>query len=207
MLAAGQPLLWVLQSVFGTDSAGRAWLHRFWQVLEPLPTEHLRRQVTGHFLRMWSLAGLHGSQWRVIAPAAFVGHEHEYQEIVDEFGEFMAKRVYVPKSRAGGMAAREKRSPRTLHRYRRVLRGGAGGEAIMRSEQPPQSADDAVLPRQEGSCWAYAQHWLLLRPSPEMIRRWTGKGPTRPAAHAQRDPHGPEALEELRTTLADLRER
>lgn len=206
MLSTGAPLIWVLQSAFGTDSAGRAWLQRFWGILEPLPTEHLRRQVTGHFLRMWSLAARHGSQWRVIAPQAFVGHEHEIQEIVDEFGEFLVKRVYVPKRRAGGMAAREKRSPRTLHRYRRVLRGGGGGEAIMRSEQPPQTAEDAIRPRTEGACWCYAQHWLLLRPSPEMIRRWTGKGPT-PPMPARAAAQTPESAEELRAILAELRER
>ena len=207
MLAAGQPLIFVLQSAFGTDSAGRAWLRHFWGVLEPLQTELLRRQVTGHFLRMWSLAGLHGSQWRVVAPAAFVGHEHEQAEIVDENGEFKTKRVYVPKRRAGGMAAREKRSPRTLHRYRRVLRGGTGGEAIMRSQQPPSSADDAVKPRDEGSCWAYAQHWLLLRPSPEMIRRWTGGAGKPPHAAPLAAPGSPESVEELRSILAELRER
>ena len=206
MLTTGAPLIWVLQSAFGTDSAGRAWLARFRALLKPLPTEHLRRQVTGHFLRLWSLAARHGSQWRVVAPAAFVGHEHEIAEFVDEYGEYLTKRVYVPKRRAGGMAAREKRSPRTLHRYRRVLRGGSGGAAIMRSVQPPQAAEDATRPRDEGSCWAYAQHWLLLRPSPEMIRRWTGQGET-PPVPARAAAQTPASTDELRAVLAELRER
>lgn len=217
MLAAGAPLRHVVGSAVGYCSAGMVWQSAIWQLLEQLSSDRLRRAVLGHFLRLFGHARQHGSTWRVVDDAGFVGHQHEERDVVDEqTGEVRRKRCHVPArrgGRAGGMAAHERRSPRQLHRYRRALRGadretprgGSTSRGLMRSVQPPRDGSGAVVPRAEGSCWAYSQHWLLLPPSPEMLRRWGA----RPSSGAVRRPPprlGSAELPRLPDEPAELRE-
>lgn len=235
-LARGDSLRDVMGSAFGWDSAGRAVQALAWQLLEQLPTGHSRRQVLGHFLRTFEAAQLHGSQWRVIDAAAYVGHDRELApevlEVIDpESGEVLERDTgrmtlqHCPSKRAGGLAAREDRSPRTLRRYRGVLRDAqphedpadfdrgrrrpAGPRALMNSSQPKFDASDAVRPTTEGACWAYAQHWLTFPPSPEMLARWGVKrARSAPLELGSRElPRLPSAPEQLSRVLDRLRER
>lgn len=196
MLARGEPLMAVLQSFLGTCSAGRAALGTWLSFLATLPTLGTRRRVVEHFLRVFDLAERHGSQWRVVDRSAFVGRQHELVprtvEVLDDVtGELQLvelpnelRRVYCPAGRAGGLAARSGRSPRQLNRYRAHLKGAQ----IMASAQPPADASDAVRPRRSDGTWAYAQHWLVLPPTPAMLERWRGRTalPPSPPAPAGR---------------------
>lgn len=187
MLWRGELIGAVLASFLGNCSAGRAAQQIWLAVLMQLPTLHARRKVLEHFLRMFELAERHGSMWRVVSPAAFVGHQHEWRPLVcvdPETGEVFEhvtklKRYYCPKARAKGLAEAQHKSPRQLNRYRRFLRS----TAIMASKRPPAHARDAVMPRarRPNGEWAYAQHWLTLAPTPEMLRRWRGTTPPRHA--------------------------
>lgn len=241
MLAQGRGLLEVMASAFGSCSAGMVWQNAVHDLLCELPTLALRRRVLGHFLRWFGAAKMHGSQWRVVNADGFVGRAvetvSELDEVhVDEFGEVTerhkSRTVHVPAmrgGRAGGLAAHEKRAPRTLHRYRRVLRGGhrcehkpvspggrylrqTGPGAIVASSQPPVHAPDAVVPKTPGAEYAYAQAWLLLPPSPEMLLRWGAKpSPAKNGPHVElgskRLPRLPSEPEALSALLTDVRER
>lgn len=196
MLARGEPLMAVLQSLLGTDSAGRAALGTWLSFLATLATLDTRRRVVEHFLRTFEHCERHGSMWRVVDRRAFVGRQHEdvddelARESIDpESGEVLHRvhrhyprdeqRRHCPAARAGGLAAHSGRSPRTLNRYRASLRGAQ----IMGSAQPPAEAPDAVRPRRSDGTWAYAQHWLVLPPTPAMLERWRGRtaaSPLRP---------------------------
>lgn len=196
MLARGEPIGAVLASFLGSCSAGRAAQGLWLLFLSTLPTLGLRRRVLEHFLRTFNGARLHGTQWRVVDAAGFVGRQHskvprEPLERVDpETGEYSFERAkgypsdplhrYCPGESAGGIAAESHRSPRQLNRYRRELRAGK----MMASEQPPYDAPDAVRPRRANGTWAYAQHWLRVPPTPEMLARWRG----RPAETRRRVP-------------------
>lgn len=226
MLHNGALLIDVMRSAFGNDDKGRAWQRAMHDLLAPLPTTHKRRRVLGFFLRWFSYAVRHGSQWRVVDARGFVGHKTELRQkvevFVDDCGELHErtgplKLHHVPAARAGGLAAHEHCAPRTLDGYKRHLRGadettprgqsGAGG--LVRCKQPPFHAPDAVRPRAEGSKWAYAQAWLLLPPSAEMLRRWGGKAPPQPVV--DRSPSFAQRVAssdpcELAAVLRELRE-
>lgn len=196
MLARGEPIGAVLASFLGSCSAGRAAQGLWLLFLSTLPTLQLRRRVLEHFLRTFNGARLHGSQWRVVDAGGFVGRQHrrvprEPIERVDPCtGEYSCERPkgypkapdwrHMPTDSAGGLAALSHRSPRQLNRYRRALRAGE----MMASEQPPYDAPDAVRPRRANGTWAYAQHWLRVPPTPEMLARWRG----RPAETRRRVP-------------------
>lgn len=187
MLARGEPIGAVLASFLGTCSAGRAAEGMWLSFLSTLPTLHVRRSVLEHFLRTFNGARLHGAQWRVVDSAGFVGRQHnqvprEPLERVDpETGEYSFERphgypsapdwTYCPGESAGGLAALSDRSPRQLNRYRHALRAGK----LMASKQPPYDAPDATRPRRANGKWAYAQHWLRVPPTPEMLARWRGR--------------------------------
>lgn len=190
MLAAGELIGAVLASFLGNCSAGRAMQAVWLAFLAQLPTLGRRRRVLEHFLRTFDAAELHGSQWRVIGAGGYVGRQHEdigaeQVERVDALtGEYTFEvpkgypcdpgKRHCPARRggsAGGLAAHSHRSPKQLNRYRQTLRAGK----IMASEQPPHDAPDAVRPRRPDGTWAYAQHWLALPPTPEMLARWRGR--------------------------------
>lgn len=198
MLAAGAPLSEVIASFCGACSAGRAATALWLQFLMMIPTLHSRRKVLEHFLRTFNGARLHGAQWRVVDAAGFVGAQHErvpleLERIDPTTGEYTCERPKGyrsdPEHRhkraprgfgAGGLADLSKRSPRQLNRYRATLRAGR----IIASRQPPYDATDAVRPRRSDGTWAYAQHWLVLPPTPEMLARWRGR--TAPPVHDYR---------------------
>lgn len=195
MLAAGAPLLAVLISFLGADSAGRAETARWLQALAELPTLHSRRAVLAHFLRTFEHAQLHGSQWRAVDHRAFVGRAHELERELSEHFDMATgevshveriRRRHCPAKRAGGLAARSGRSPRQLHRYRAHLRAAE----LMCSKQPPVDASDAVRPRASDGRWAYAQHWLARPPTPEMLSRWRAHKRRKPVRRTQL-PTGP----------------
>lgn len=190
MLHDGAALSEVIASFCGSDSAGRAATALWLQFLTTIPTLHSRRKVLEHFLRTFNGAQLHGSQWRVVNADAFVGAQHErvplepVERVDPATGEYTCERAkgykcdpdhrHKPAPRgfgAGGLADLSKRSPRQLNRYRGALRAGR----IMASRQPPYDATDAVRPRRADGTWAYAQHWLVLPPTPEMLARWRGR--------------------------------
>lgn len=187
MLAKRAPIAAVLASFLGNCSAGRAAQGLWLQFLSMLPTLHVRRRVLEHFLRTFEHARRHGSQWRVVDAGGYVGRQHnpvplEPVERVDpETGEYTYQRAHgyksapdwchCPKGSAGGLAAHSNRSPRQLNRYRRALRRGE----MISSEQPPYAAPDAVRPRRRDGKWAYAQYWLRVPPTPEMLARWRGR--------------------------------
>ncbi len=242
MLDQGRGLAEVMISAFGNCSAGQVWQSAMHDLLEALPTYGLRRRVLGHFLRWFGSAKMHGSQWRVVNADGFVGRavetvreldEQHVDELTGEVTEtFRERTAHVPAfrgGRAGGLAAHEKRAPRTLHRYRHVLRGGlncthkprsargrylrqSGAGAIVASSQPPKTASDAVMPRRPGAEYPYAQAWLLLPPSPEMLSRWgcrAASGADAPSFDlgSRALPRLPSAPEALRDVLTGLRER
>jgi hypothetical protein len=244
MLSIGRGLHEVMASAFGSCSAGMVWQRAMWDLLGELETDRLRRRVLGHFLRWFGRAKRHGSQFRVVDSSGFVGRAVETvreldEQWVDDCGEvherYTSREQHVPAfrgGRAGGMAAEDKRSPRTLHSYRRVLRGGLrcevkprsakgrylrqeGEGALVVTRQPPKrrangEESDAVFPKVGD--YAYAQAWLSLPPSPEMLARWGEKRPA-PAngrkveLGSKRLPRLPGEPEALRTVLADLRQR
>jgi hypothetical protein len=223
----------VIASLCGGCSAGRAWQRAIGDLLAQLPTEHLKREVLEHFLRTFQLAERRGSQWRVVSPGAYVGRQKILRptivEVVDpESGEVIARddgdaMRHCPAESAGGLAAKQEKAPRTLIRYRGYLRDAQenaledrdrgrrrplGPRAIMASHQPKFSGSGAVVPHTEGATWAYAQHWLTLPPSPEMLVRWGA----RPDAHdtpvclgAAGLPRLPEDPEQLSDVLGRVR--
>jgi len=210
MLHRGDPLPHVLVAAFGACSAGRAWIDRMTMLLEQIPTPALRRRVLEQFLRLFAGARRHGSQWRVVDRHGYVGRQVELGDRVvemfdQETGEVthdvVEARSHVPGKSAGGLSARchEHRCPRTLIEYRAKLRDAqphavpigkrgrdrrrpAGPLAVMMSCQPKVTDAGAVAPLREGSCWAYAQHWLTLPPSPAMLEQWGARPNTRASA-------------------------
>lgn len=194
MLAAGATIAAVLWSFLGSCSAGRAAMRRWLEYLATIPTLRRRRAVLEHFLRTFNGARLHGSMWRVIGPEGFVGAQHvdvprEPVERVDPVtGEYTYElargypnkgpkgrsdpnKRHCPSASAGHLAAHQGRAPHTLNAYRKHMREGG----IIGSEQPPYNAPDAVRPRRSDGTWAYAQHWLRVPPTPEMLARWRGR--------------------------------
>lgn len=168
-LAKGATIPFVLSSLCGQCSRGRAWQARFQAMLGKLKTVHSRRRVLQHFLRLFSGAQRHGRMWRVRDAWGYIGRQHR-DRIDPETGEVRIgprgkPSCHVPAAEAGAMAAHEDRGPRQLQNYRRHLRD----EGIMGSKQPPVRSKDAVRPRDEGSCWAYSQHWMVGIPSPTML--------------------------------------
>lgn len=237
MLHRGDPVPHVLVAAFGADSAGRAWIDRMSQLLEQIPTAPLRRRVLEHFLRLFAGARRHGSQWRVVDRHGYVGRQVELGDrIVEKFDadtgevthDLVEARVHVPGASAGGLAARsfDRRCPRTLIEYRAKLRDAqphavpigtrgrdrrrpAGPLAVMGSCQPKVTDAGAVAPLAAGSCWAYAQHWLTLPPSPAMLEQW-GARPNARASAAPRLgsaelPRLPSDPEQLRAVLQRVR--
>lgn len=197
----------VLASAFGTDSAGREWQRQVRELLADCATPELRRRVLQHFLRLLDRMKKHGSMFRVVDDQGFVGAAVETvrepsETVIDEltgevFVKYKSRKVHVSAFRggsAGGLAAREKRCPRTLHRYRHVLRGGkrclvkqrspkgrylrqCGPGGVIGSSHPKKGDSGAVMPKRVDAEYPYAQHWLRLPPSPEMLRRWGYKAP------------------------------
>ena len=174
MLAKGAPLIEVLRSAFGSDESGRVWVQLWCDLLWAVPSQHKRRAIVRHFLNSWQGARRHGAQWRLVDELAYVGKRtelvtvHEHDPRTGEVTSTKQKRRHVPKGETGGLAVREDRTPRTLDEYRRVMRIGG----VWRSAQPDRDAEDAVLPDHADARWAYAQHWLALPPSAEMLRRF-----------------------------------
>jgi hypothetical protein len=220
MLRMGANLIDVMRSAFGDDDAGRSWQVAMQALLAPLPTLHSRRQVLGHFLRWFSGAVRHGSQWRVVDEAGYVGRQHEVQ--LDDRGRpeldpatGKPKRRHFPGKCPGTLAAYEDRMPRTLNRYRRHLRGAdrstprgkSTKRGLVACEQPAFWDRDAVVPHAEGSTWAYGQAWLLMPPSPEMVRRWVAEAAEdAPSARARVRLYGlPSDPSELVDVLRELR--
>lgn len=230
MLHRGDPLPHVLVCAFGADSAGRVWIERMSQLLEQIPTVALRRRVLGHFLRLFAGARRHGSQWRVVDESGYVGRQVERRDrVVEQLDpvtgevthEILEVGDHVPGDSAGGMAAREHRCPRTLIEWRARLRDAqphpepigkrgrdrrrpSGELAVMRSCQPKPTDRGAVVPRREGACFAYAQHWLTLPPSAAMLEQWgarpDGRASAAPrigSAELPRLPGEPEALRDV----------
>lgn len=196
MLHEGLALSLVVGSFCGHDSAGRAAQAAWLQFLSRLPTLHSRRAVLEHFLRTFNGAKKHGAQWRVVDASGFVGRRHVQRprSVVDpESGEVLdageLERVHCPSGEAGGLAALQGRSPRQLDRYRHWLRL----VGILGSAQPRADAPDAVRPRSGDGRWAYAQHWLRMPPTPEMLRRWGARGGFGAETYADkgRGPRGP----------------
>lgn len=201
MLARGELIAAVLASVLGSCSAGRAAQAMWLAFLSSIPTLGVRRRVLEHFLRTFEGAERHGSQWRVIGAAGFVGRDHErvprapVERVDPDTGEYSYQRPrgypsdperrHCPSESAGGIAAHSGRSPHTLRRYRAEMRRGQ----LIGSEQPPYDAPDAVRPRRGDGRWAYAQLWLRMPPTPEMIRRWRGRtaAPLRELARRAQD--------------------
>lgn len=184
-----RPIDDVIWAICGADSAGRAAALSWLGHLRGLPTLESRCADVEQFLRLFARPRRHGSQWRATGSESFAGRQHTLisQEAADrafEAGEHPSRdrRRYLPKKSAGGIAARchssrDKRagvSVSTCHRRRASLRRGG----IIASAQPPWNASDAVLPKTGGK-WPYAQHWLLLPPTPEMLRRWVSAAQAR----------------------------
>lgn len=223
MLKHGANLVAVMCSAFGESDAGRLWQADMRALLETLPTLHTRRCVLQHFLRWFSGAVMHGSRWRVVDAAGYVGRQHELRidpktgkpEINPKTGK--PRRFHFPGKLPGTLAAADDKLPRQLNRYRRHLRGAdrstARGKSTARGlvgcEQPAFWDSDAVVPHTEGSTWAYGQAWLLRPPSPEMVRRWVADAPAdAPAAttRAQVAQHGlPSEPDALAHMLYELR--
>ena len=202
-------------AAFGACSAGRAWRELFASWLATLPTEKSRRQHLEHWLRTFARAQRYGNGYRVRGAEAYVGRKHlepiEVFEIVEHFDELTGevthdeakkmKRPHCPKADAGPktLSGKQDRSPHQLDIYRRNMRA----EGLMGSKQPEQRANGAVLPRTEGSTWAYAHHWLLHPPSAEMLRQW---GYPKAAAAVELVPDGPELADALRAVLRAVRD-
>jgi hypothetical protein len=218
MLARGEALSAVVGSFCGYCSSGRAAQAAWLAYLARLPTLHSRRQHVEHFLRTFNGAVRHGSQWRVVDWEGFVGRQHvlvpHVVEVIDpESGEVFEqhtgklRRAHCPAESAGGLGAEQHRAPRSLNRYRASMREGG----LINSRQPPAGAQDAKRPRSGDGRWAYAQHWLRLPPTPEMLRRWgartvrvrqpMGEVPAGPFSAAQ-----PPRADDLQA-LAELAER
>lgn len=180
MLAQGASLLAVILSFCGKDSTGRAWMQSFQRCLGQIPTYVVRRRALAHWLRSFEHAQKSGGVYKVRDHHGFVGHdfiEVPCTEVDPYTGEVyetaLNRRGHCPAHRggiAGGLAARDKRAPRTLRRYRAWLKKGPN--AVMRCKKVPYRAIDAVLPKTPGSTWAYAHLSLPAPPSAEMRRRW-----------------------------------
>lgn len=193
MLARGAPLMDVVASAHGASDAGREHTQRLRVLLAEIPQKSRRRRVFEHYLRMINGMRRHGSQWRVVDAEGYVGKRYEmgWRDVVDEAtGEVTREwgRKHVPAERAGGLAQREGHTPRTCDRYRQLMRAGK----VIDSCQPPRIdkatgklTDDAWFPAGDDPQYAYAQLWLTLPPSHEMIARWLAypapEHPKRPA--------------------------
>lgn len=210
MLARGEAISAIVASFCGGCSAGRAAQAGYLEALSELPTLRVRRRVLEHFLRTFNGARLHGSQWRVVDYAGYVGRQHDavpkhpVERVDPHTGEYSYERPkgypnkgpkgrsdtnkrYCPTERAGGLAALSDRSPRTLNEYRRKLRA----VGVWASKQPPVEARDAVRPRRSDGTWAYGQHWLRLPPTPEMLSRWRGRTASPPLHDVRHAPQRP----------------
>lgn len=198
MLARGATIGSVVASFCGSCSAGRCAQAQWLDALSLLPTLLLRRRVLEHFLRTFNGARLHGSQWRVVGAEGFVGKQHrpvpqaELERVDPETGEYTFERAkgypkapdwrHMPAENAGGLAALSDSSPRTLNRHRFELRR----LELIASKQPPYTAPDAKKQRGPDGRWAYAQHWLRVPPTPEMLARWRGRPAELPPTPAPR---------------------
>lgn len=191
-LHRGEGVRSVLARFHGLDSDGRAWLLQWEELLNSCPTNHLRRKIVEHFLRTFEFVKQSGARVGVTGPEAFVGHRHAiatetHERVCPLTGEYRitkpGDRIHCPAARAGGLAAFDKRGPRTLDGYRQRMREAG----LFGSNQPPPDAVDAVLPESHDGLgsWAYAHHWLRLPPSAEMRRRW-GMRPPREVPAAPR---------------------
>ena len=173
----------VLRSLFGTEHDGLAWQADVGRALlcghvstGELRTERVRRaEQTGVKMLEWLVRMLgelrrRGTQIRATGSIVFQGHHYEptrkpprplsfaEEAMLEHDGlpvppAARAKRRYCNMVRAGGIAARVRRSPRTLYRYARVWEQAG----ILDSEQPDHKATDAVRPR--AGDWAYKQWW------------------------------------------------
>lgn len=186
MLANGAPLMQVVASAHGSSDAGREHTNRWRVLLYEIPTERRRRAVFEHYLRTFNGARPHGSQWRVVDAEGYVGKRYAmgWRDDVDEdTGEVKSRawgRVHVPAESAGGLAVEQGRSPRSCDRYREAMRAGK----LIGTEQPPRidkatgkPPADAWFPAGDDPQYAYAQLWLTLPPSHEMIARWLAHPP------------------------------
>jgi hypothetical protein len=197
MMANGATLMDVVNRACGASDAGREHAARWRVLLHEIPQKAHRRRLFAHFLRTFNGARPHGSQWRVVDAEGFVGKRYEmgWRDEVDadtgEVGRVWGRR-HVPKARAGGLAAKEGRSARTLDRDRKLMRAGR----LIGSEQPPRTSDDAYFPAADDPQYAYAQLWLTLPPSPEMIARWLANPPP---AHPKRPPLSRNAARKARS--------
>lgn len=177
MLHRGEPMRRVLRSMCGDDDSGRMWAERIMATLEAFACHRTRRKALELLLRTLEGARMHGSQWRVIDRAGWVGQRTEIAPalVYDyETGEVLehptkTRRRHVPKRRARGLADRMDRSPRQLDRYRRVLRAGR----VLRSQRTTRNMGAVVLPHGD-AFFGFAQTWLAFPPSTEMVRRFTG---------------------------------
>lgn len=235
MLHRGDPLPHVLVCAFGGDSGGRAWVEQMSALLEQIPTMALRRRVLGHFLRLFAGARRHGSMYRVVDELGYVGRQRELGDrVVEKFDETTGEVTHeilevgehVPGAAAGGLAVREHRCPRTLIEWRARLRDAQphpepigkrgtnrrrprGPLAVMASSQPKPTDSGAVMPKREGACWAYAQHWLTLPPSAAMLEQWgarpDGRASAAPRIGSAELPRLPDEPEQLRAVLERVR--
>jgi hypothetical protein len=208
MLANGAPLADVVASACGASDGGREHAARWRVLLNEIPQRAHRRRVFGHFLRTFNGCRPHGSMWRVVDVEGFVGKRYElgWRDVVDDAtGEVKGRkrgRKHVPKARAGGLAVKEGRSPRTLDRDRELMRAGK----LIGSQQPPridpqtgEPPADAYWPAGDDPQHPYAQHWLILPPSHEMIQRWLAYPPPE---HPKRPALSPSAARKARRTRA-----
>jgi hypothetical protein len=221
MIARAAFLPDIVRSMCGDDSGGRAGQAAWLRYLHTLPTLESRYAELEHFLRTFARPSRHGSKYVVKDHHGYVGKQHGelvpiVREVIDpESGEVLEqetgkfRRAHVPADCAGAIAARmlapqrgrrarkQGKSPRQCNRYRRNLRRAG----IMSSTQPPKDAKDAKKPRSGDGRWAYAQHWLLLPPTPAMIRRW-GHAPAPTPAPAPERPRGPSSPVHVKDELA-----
>lgn len=184
------------------ESIVRAFTHVRWNELvgavhfydapQHDPNEACVRIACAHALK--ALERTSPNNRRACSSALFRGHTHE----ITGDGE----RVYVPSSKAGGLAARLGRSPRTLDRHCQVLEAAGIADVW----QPP--AWD--LPKSmRGTEYAYAVYeWRaeLPRNVAELLIQWWGSAEQRQlsvqrAKRAERGaPAGPQGAPAPRTT-------
>lgn len=190
----GRPTLEALRDLFGGCEIGELWLQDFEALItrgmvgdgivaEGLgrsPDSQLARRLARFGVRM--LARLKRGAKRglvLVGRKAFWGRvlvELERDEFADLEREAALaatgaapqpakrKRRHVPARQAGGIAAENQRSPRTIGRWAKLFRHFN----LIGSRQPRGDADDAVLPR--GGSYAYPV-WSALREPPQRLMR------------------------------------
>lgn len=193
--AGGRPTLDILQRLMGGCEIGEFWIADFMTLITRgmvadgiiaegkgrSPDSKIARRIARFGVRMLGRLRRGKRALVLVGPKAFWGRvlvdveRDEYadleREVALEASGIEApprkrKREHVPSHRAGGIAAENQRSPRTIGRWARLYRHFN----LLGSKQPRATDDDADVVMPKGGSYAYPV-WSALREPPRALLR------------------------------------